>query len=315
MRYASFTDLHSALGVLRARGETAAALALLSQHADAFDRHRALIYLSEAELLAESGRPTDAFEVLDRALAHGCRYRREWLKTNPRLTSVVALAGFSEFASRSQSRWDAAVAESKPGLTLLMPQGAAPSSGRPILVVLHGNNSSMAETVPFWSSAADHGWITAVLQSSEPGATPGAFTWNDRDKTDQEVRMHLEAISRDVHVDEGAIVLAGFSMGALQAVALVITGRVRAHGVVPIAAWLPHIGEFTSLANSGKASIRPTYVVIGSEDPSDLGAKQLVALVSRHGGRAHLDERPGLGHEYPNDMASTLVRALAFVSE
>lgn len=313
MRYASFTDLYSALSVLRGRGDTAAALALLSQHADGFNRHRALMYLTEAELLADSGRPTDALDVLERALAQGCRYQRDWLESNPRLALLVALVGFSAFASRSQARWDAAAAESTPERTLLMPLSPTPPSGHPILVVLHGNNSSMAETVPFWSSAADHGWITAVLQSSEPGATPGAFTWNDRDKTDREVRMHLEAVSRDVHVDEGSIVLAGFSMGALQAVALVITGRIRARGVVPIAAWLPHIREFTALADAGRALIRPTYVVVGNEDPSDAGAKQLVALVSRHGGRARLDERPGLGHEYPNDMASTLARALAFV--
>jgi predicted esterase len=315
MRYSSFADLYSALGVLRGPGDAAAALALLSQHTDAFDRHRALMHLTEAELLAESGRPTDALDVLERALVQGCRYQREWLKANPRLASVVALVGFSAFASRSQARWDAAAAESKPELTLLMPHGAPGASGHPLLVVLHGNNSSMAETIPFWSSARDRGWITAVLQSSEPGATPGAFTWNDRDKTDQEVRMHLVAVTRDVHVDERAIVLAGFSMGGLQAVALVITGRIQARGVVSIAAWLPHIREFTALADAGRASIRPTYVVVGSEDPSAAGAKQLVALVSRHGGRAELDERSGVGHEYPNDMAATLARALAFVRE
>jgi pimeloyl-ACP methyl ester carboxylesterase len=315
MTYSSFTDLYAALGVLREHGDTAAALALLTQHSDAFPRHRATIYLTEAELLAESDRPTDALDVLEGALAQGCRYPRAWLEKNQRLGSVVALAGFSAFALRSQARWDAAAAESKPARTLLMPQSVAPASGYPILLVLHGNNSSMDETVPIWSSAADHGWITAVLQSSEPGATPGAFTWNDRDKTEGEVRTHLDAIRLEVHVDERALVLAGFSMGALQAIALVITGRIRARGVVPIAAWLPHIREFTTLADTGRASIRPTYVVVGSKDPSDAGAKQLVALMSRHGGRAQLDERSGLGHEYPSDMASTLARALAFVSD
>jgi hypothetical protein len=40
MRYSSFADLYSALGVLRGRGDAAAALALLSQYTDAFDRHR-----------------------------------------------------------------------------------------------------------------------------------------------------------------------------------------------------------------------------------------------------------------------------------
>ena len=313
VRHTSFTDLLAAVGVLRERGDAAAALALVTEHLDAFSRQTALMYLTQAELLAESGRPTDALGVLDRALAQGCRYRRDWLATNPRLASVVLLAGFSELATRSQQRWDEAAAESKPELTLLVPRDAAPVSGHPLLVVLHGNNSAMTETVPFWSSAVDHGWVIAVPQSSEAAATPGSFTWNDRDKTDREITMHLKTIKREVHVDGAAIVLAGFSMGALQAIALVITRRIRARGVVPIAPWLPHIREFTALADAGAASIRPTYVVVGSKDPSTPGAKQLVALVAKHGGRSHLDERAGVGHEYPNDMPSTLERALAFV--
>lgn len=315
MRYASFTDLHAAVGVLRERGDAAAALLLVKEHLAAFSRHAALMYLTEAELMAESGRPNDGLDALDRALAQGCRYRRDWLETNPRLASIVLLPGFSEFAVRSQQRWDEAAAESKPELTLLMPRDAAPVSGHPLLVVLHGNNSAMTDTVPFWSSAADYGWVTAIPQSGEPGATPGSFTWNDRDKTNREITMHLRAIKREIHVDGAAIVLAGFSMGALQAIALVITGRIPALGVVPIAAWLPHIREFTALADAGAASIRPTYMVVGSKDPSTPGAKQLVALVSKHGGRSHLDERAGLGHEYPNDMPSTLERALAFVGK
>jgi predicted esterase len=315
MKYGSFTDLHPAVGVLREQGDGAAALALVTEHLDAFSRHTALMYLIEAELLAESGRPTDALGVLDRALTEGCRYPREWFETNRRLASVVSLAGYAEFAARSQRQWDEAAAESKPELTLLLPGHAEPPSGHPLLVVLHGNNSTMTETVPFWSSAVDYGWVTAVPQSGEPGATPGSFTWNDRAGTSREIAMHLEAIQRDVHVNSAAVVLAGFSMGALQAIALVITGRIPAWGVLSIAAWLPHIRDFTALADAGTATIRPTYAIVGSDDASAPGAKQLVALMSRHGGRSHLEVRAGLGHEYPLDMPSTVARALAFLRE
>lgn len=247
-------------------------------------------------------------------LPSGCRYRRDWLEANPRLRSVVTLPGFAELAVRSQQQWDDAAAASKPELTLLVPNNAAPASGHPLLVVLHGNNSAMEETIPFWSSAVDDGWVTAVPQSGEAGATPGSFTWNDRDRIDRELTMHLETIRRDVHVNGTRIVLAGFSMGALQAIALVMTGRVSPRGIASIAAWLPHIREFTALAHAGAASIRPTYVVVGTEDPSYAGARQLVELVSKLGSRSHLDERPGVGHRYPDDMQSTLARALAFVS-
>jgi len=58
----------------------------------------------------------------------------------------------------------------------------------------------------------------------------------------------------------------------------------------------------------------PSYVVVGTNDPSYDGTKQLVALVTEHGGRAHLDARDGLGHEYPTDMERTLASGLDFIA-
>src|SRR2546423_15714815 len=114
MRYASFTDLHAAVGVLRERGDAAAALLLVKEHLAAFSRQTALMYLTEAELLAESGRPNDALDALDRALAQGCRYPREWLERNPRLAAIVLLGGLPEFSVRSPPRSDEAAAQAKP---------------------------------------------------------------------------------------------------------------------------------------------------------------------------------------------------------
>ncbi len=313
MRYASFTELLAAVTKLRDRGELATALELVSEHRNAFRRHTAFVSLIQAELLAESGRPTDGLEVIERALTEGCRYKRTWLEANPHLAAMVGVSGFAELAARSQQRWDEAATETRPSLTLLLPRNPAPVTGHPLLIVLHGNNDTAAETVPFWSSAADTGWVTAVPQSGEAGATPGWFTWNDDERAFREVAMHIAAIKHDVPINEDAIVLAGFSMGGLQAIAMVVRGQVRAHGLVPIAAWLPHIREFAALANDGVATIRPTYVVVGTRDPSYGGAQALVSLVLTHGGNAHLDRRPGLGHVYPPDMPSTLERALAFV--
>jgi len=313
MQYASFTDLLSAVTELRDRGEVSTALAIVSAHLHAFSRHAAFVCLIQAELLAESGRPKDGLDVLERGLASGFRYKRTWLDANPHLAPITALPGFVELAARSQRRWDEAAAETRPSLTLLIPPGTTPIPGHPLLVVLHGNNDTAPETAPFWSSAVDSGWLTAVPQSGEAGATPGSLTWNDTERAHREIATHVAAIKRDVHVNDAMIVLAGFSMGGLQAVALVVTGRIAAHGLVPVAAWLPDVREFTTLADDGAASIRPTYVVVGTKDPSYPGAQQLVALVSKHGGRAQLDARPGLGHAYPEDMQSTLARALDFV--
>lgn len=69
------------------------------------------------------------------------------------------------------------------------------------------------------------------------------------------------------------------------------------------------------LTSKGRGSTRGSLGRALQQDPSYEGAKQLVSLVSAHGGKGHLDERQGLDHEYPRDMAPTLARALAFVGE
>jgi predicted esterase len=109
-------------------------------------------------------------------------------------------------------------------------------------------------------------------------------------------------------------VLAGFSMGALQALALVITRRVRVSGVLSVGAYLPHIREFRPLIESGNTAGVRFYLVVGAQDPSGYdGAKQLATELERAGVDVVLDARADLGHAYPPDMDETLRRALTFI--
>jgi hypothetical protein len=57
------------------------------------------------------------------------------------------------------------------------------------------------------------------------------------------------------------------------------------------------------------------YVLVGDQDQSCAGARAFAALLEKHKLRATLDERLGLGHEYPDDMEATLIRALDFVTK
>ncbi|HYK98175.1 MAG TPA: dienelactone hydrolase family protein, partial [Candidatus Acidoferrales bacterium] len=158
------------------------------------------------------------------------------------------------------------------------------------------------------------GWVVAVPQSSEIGATPDAYTWNDRERVATELDLHFDRVKRATEVDASRIVLAGFSMGGAQAIALALAKRFTLRGVIAIAPWLPTIVEATALAETASKMLR-AYVVMGDGDPSVAGARDLVAMLQGRGMRAKLDERPGLGHDYPEDMDATLVAALDFVTK
>lgn len=295
-------------------GDRESALALLTDGESAFPLHAGQIYLSRAELLAELGRAEESLDSLDAALEADCRYRAEWLRGDRRLTSVRGIARFDDIVARAASRYERDQADARPALEVLVPTSARPASGYPVVFALHGNNSSVAQTHPYWKPAVDLGWLVALPQSSEIGASPGAFTWNDRDRTLVELERHREDLRDLGSMDERAVVLAGFSMGGLQALALVLTGRFQASGALPVGAYLPHLREFSPLISSGSAAGRRFYIVVGAKDASGYdGAKQLATELDRAGVAVVLDERSDLGHAYPPDMDATLRRALSFM--
>ena len=270
--------------------------------------------LAEAQALCAEGRSADALAALEAAYAAGCRYRDDWLTRDARLAPLAADPGFADLVARASARYEADAADARPRLVFAMPDAPPDAFGYPLLVVLHGNNSSADETAPLWCAMADKGWVVAVPQSSEIGPTPGSFLWNDRERAARELDLHLERVKNATQVDVSRIVLAGFSMGGTQAIALALTKRFLVRGVVTVCAWLGALDEFTRLIDGGAGRMLRCYHVVGELDRSRDATRRLVDQLKAHGVRAELDERAGLGHEYPGDMEETLTKALAFVA-
>ena len=314
MTLASFSQLNAEALRLRGGGDAAGATALLQANLDTFPLHKGLVALTLAAAFAEAGRPDDALAALDRALEAGCRYRADWLTQDARLGSLRSLPRFGDIVRRADAAYKQAAAAAKPHLTFTMPDTLPDAFGYPLLMVLHGNNSNAKETAPHWASIGDAGWVVAVPQSTEVGASPDAYTWNDRENTASQLDLQMERVKRATQIDASRIVLAGFSMGGLQAIALPLTRRIKARGFLAVCAWLPEIKEFTALVEGGAGKMLRGYVIVGQHDPSREGASGLVDLFTTHKLKAALDLRAGLGHEYPTDMAATLLKALAFLT-
>ncbi|TMC26316.1 MAG: hypothetical protein E6J27_13040 [Chloroflexi bacterium] len=277
-------------------------------------RLRGPLGLAEAQQHAQTGQQDAALDALERALEEGCQYRREWLESDRALAPLRDLPRFRDIVARADARYAEAAAAARPKLMFAMPDEPPDAFGYPLLLVLHGNNSNASETAPYWSSMADAGWVVAVPQSSEVGMTPDTYVWNDRERTASELLTHLEKVKHSTQIDVGRIVLAGFSMGATQAIALPLAGKIKVRGIFPIAAWLPHVREFTRLIEDGAGRMLRSYIVVGDQDQSADGARALYELFSAHGMRTQLDVREGLDHDYPPDIHATLVRALEFLT-
>ena len=274
---------------------------------------RGLALLLEAGNHAEAGRTAEALDALERAVTEGCRYKAEWLEGDRRLASLRGEPRFADLVARSDARYAEDAAAARPRLTFAIPDELPDAFGYPLLVALHGNNSNSRVTAPLWSSLADAGWVVAVPQSSEIGSTPDAYTWNDRERTARELDAHIEKLKGATSINVGNIVLAGFSMGATQALALALTRRIKCRGVIPIAAWLPRVEEFRGLVEGGAGKMTRFYGIVGENDSSLAGTRELFDVFAAHKIRSELDVRPGLAHAYPEDMTETLARSAKFV--
>jgi predicted esterase len=295
-------------------GDPKAALAILVGAENSLPLHAGHIYSWRAALLADLGRTDAALDALDAALGAGCRFKAEWLRDNPRLAPLLGMARFDDVVNRADSRYTRMQAETRPALEAFIPARARSASGYPTLIALHGNNSNVGQTQPYWETAIELGWLVALPQSGEIDTSPNSFTWNDRDRTLAEVEQHHQDLRAQSLVDDRAVVLAGFSMGGLQALALVLTRRFKARGVLSIGAYLPHIREFRVLIESGNAAGVRFYIVVGTKDTSGYdGATQLATELERAGVEVVLDARADLGHAYPSDMDETLRHALTFI--
>src|SRR5207253_8496651 len=81
------------------------------------------------------------------------RWPRDW--SSDVCSSDLVL--FRDVIERSARRHEEESAAARPELNVVMPESAPPPLGYPLLVALHGNNSTMADTVAQWSSPASAG--------------------------------------------------------------------------------------------------------------------------------------------------------------
>ena len=310
----SFTDLYADVTRRRGSGDVDGAVALLRENVKTFPLHRGVVYLVLAETLVTNGQPKEALDALQEAFTVGCRYKGEWLTADPQLSGITNDPRFIKIVKKVDERYRIDAAAARSDLLVRAPATDVPSSGRPLLIALHGNNSNARETARYWSSATQDGWVVAIPQSSEIGSSPDAYLWNDRARTLAEITPHIARVKELHKIDSKRIVLAGFSMGGLQAIALPFVLGLEVCGVLPIAAWLPNLDELRPIINALADSRLRAYIVMGEDDPSFGPAMELAGLLQKHKATVKLDARPGVGHEYPADMETTLSRALTFLA-
>lgn len=286
------------------------ALELLTREIGNFPQHQVRLTNWQAALYEAVGQPAEALKVMAVYVAGGGWYGERALMDDD-FKATRELPGFADLLATCRARQAAAEAAVRPELQVhcTVPAGA----GAPVLVALHGNHGSLAQSEPAWGPAADLGYVVGLAQSTQIEA-PGMYVWDDWDRGETEAAGHFRQLADHPAADPTRMVVGGFSMGGGLAAHLALKGTASVRGFVALGPYIPDFGRVkAALAGARERGVRG-YLLCGDQDRISLEhAQQLYDLTRQHDIPVELDVIGGLGHEFPVDFQERLERALAFV--
>src|SRR5581483_3277220 len=132
-------------------------------------------------------------------------------------------------------------------------------------------------------SAAEHGWLVALPQSSQ-AMGEHSYGWNDHSWAVREIKQLAAAIAAGYPIDPARSVVAGFSMGGGLAATLALGGELDVCGFVAVGPFLAHVESVRPLLEVQRARPLRAYLVASQRDEYCYSvAQRLAALLPPHG--------------------------------
>lgn len=232
--------------------------------------------------------------------------------------AVRDLAAFQQLRVASLARWEQAQAAARPELRVIAPPDVTTQTALPLLIALHGNQSSIRWHVDHWRAAAGAGWLVGLPQSSQVNGLDSelnnAYVWNDVERASQEIMTHTRALAAGYAVDTARMVAGGFSRGAEMTLRLVLTGQLAAQGVLvvcPGGSLTREPERYAPLIAASNGRDLRARVIVGGQDQYAPGGQRLAAMLSEAGISCELELHPEMGHDYPADFRDRLPGLLA----
>ena len=256
------------------------------------------------------------FEVARKSLADGFWYGEYLWRQSP---SFAPLQGDPEFEQIVAASHEAELKEMPPGEAVIITKLPSNHSGKsPLLIALHGNQSTAGRTLPFWESAVGDGWVTVIPQSNQV-LFKGAFGWDDVERSKAYVASQYEALTKNTAFDSKRVVIAGHSMGGLIAIQMALEGLLPISGLVvngPAVPYLDDSDQLEKLLISARDRGLRAYFIVGEQDDAINipEIKNLAEKFSAAGIPCELEMVPDATHDYTPAYDAALLKGLAFVS-
>jgi dienelactone hydrolase len=316
--FPTFHLLHARIQALYADGDYGAALELATEGSANFPEQFPLLYYWQICMAARTGQPELALSRLDELLERNFWYSETLLRKSPSLLPFQGQVEFEKRVQRCQKLQDQEEARQYP-LLVLRSNGrcAAGEAPCPLLIALHANASTAQASVEFWQAAAAAGWLVAIPQSTQ-AMWKGAYVWDDRALTEQELVRHFHSLLDRYAIDPERVVIAGHSMGGEMAVWLAVKNILPVQGFIAVGPGGPLMDEvenWTAVLKLDPNQVLRGYLIFGQEDDTinQENIHTLAKILNQAGIDTELEEIPGASHDFAEEYADSLLRGLDYL--
>lgn len=316
MTLSSYAELNQKMILHFQNKEYAQALDLVITEGENFPAQRPLIEYWKMCAAARLDKREQVYEIAEKNLSEGLWYGEVMWRQTPSFQSLQGDATFEKIVSASLAIQDKEIPLQKPVVIEQFPD--AHSENSPLLIALHGNQSTASDTLPFWQAAVSNGFVLAVPQSSQ-AIFKGAYVWDSVDASFEQIKSCYENLKKDIRFNQNKVFLAGHSMGGLIAIQMALTGELQVSGLILNGPALPfgnnqeEFDKFLPLARENRLRV---YFIIGEKDV-DIEQDAVKALAERMksaGIVCELEIVPNMTHDYNPAYDAPFVRGLNFIN-
>jgi predicted esterase len=182
----------------------------------------------------------------------------------------------------------------------------------PVIIALHGYGGRANGYPQRWKNAAvEFGAVLIAPQAVD--RVPGAgFSWGPLDDAEILIDLTLKFAKEQCAMDEGRVILTGFSQGGYIAAALGMRYPERFYGVIPMGnPYLPQIDKPRPVVE-GQETPR-FFFMVGENDHLREQSERSYQDYKEAGYEAKMRVYPGVGHTFPSDNDEELRAALDWV--
>lgn len=306
--FGSYKEMRDYLGELFNQKKYAEAASLLESVLDRFpDNVMANTYnLATARMFL--GEADKALEALEEGHRRGIYYGI-W-DFEAALWEPIRKAGrFEAFRKENSARIGDAQKKATMKIEVMTPKDYNPANPYPLFIALHGGGESMADFKPNWTSPRLRGeFITAYVQSSQVAGMRG-FHWQDASLTGRDLEAAYERILEKYRVDDGGVLIGGFSSGGFAALVTAFHGSLPVRGFVALCPEVPQTIRDEDILEAKARGLRGTLLT-SEQDNRVERQRELAGRWEKLGLATEFHVTPNIGHWFPKDFEQLLDRAI-----